>query len=180
MSNTLFLVSDVKKNLSRGIVVFSDDEGNHAFYTTNPEFAKSLNPDVFLYHDDDDDQTSDSFSNNDAFNLLTKQIEEIHPETFGGVVSTVAFAEIPAVKYDDEVVNGYKAALVMGTRTGAICVSTRFLQKFNDSGLDLKSVGVKDDKVVVVPVFVHTKQNLIVQIGKEDQTYIDALYILKN
>ncbi|TAN25283.1 MAG: hypothetical protein EPN31_15600 [Castellaniella sp.] len=180
MSNTLFLVSDVWENLSRGVVVFSESRKKHAFYTTNPELIASLNKDVQPRFDEYGEEV-DQFNVGErcAYNLITKQVEELLPANFGGAISTVAFAQIPAVKDEDEEVKGYKGALLLGTATGALCVSTRFLERFNEESISLKDIGVEDDTVVVLPVFVHVKEHSKLDIHNKGD-YVDALYVLKN
>jgi hypothetical protein len=179
MSNTLFLVSDVWENLKKGIVVLSEN-GKHAFYTTNLQLIQTLKgPDspALRGYDEGEDFEPAYGIHGLAFNVLTKQDETLLLANFGGVISTVAFAEVPPVdnkKFENSAV-GYKVAVVLGEETGALSVSTRFLEKFNDTGLVLTDIGVKDDKVVVLPAFAH-----IVEDGSNGKTQLGGLYLLQH
>lgn len=135
MTKRLILKKDLDNALTEGLVAFVfDHEGEkaHAFFTRNHEIASYVAPQV------DTSQLS-NINRIIAFNVLTKEVTEIHPAFFSGQVYQITSLGEPS----ENSIN-YESKLYLGNRTGAKSISKRIYEASKSATLD--ELGILDDE----------------------------------
>lgn len=170
MAKRILLKKDLQNALYDSIVSFSflteENETSFAFFTQNEEIARYVAPEADL-------SMLEYTDNVYAFDILSKEVREIHPGFFAGDVFEVATIGEPSVF--SEIVD---AKLYLGDKTGAKSISQRLYDSAKN--LDVEEIGIKEDKVCYVfDTALEVKKESDILMPNYNEQYLSAIYLVK-
>lgn len=146
MIKQLLMIDELNDSLSNGVVCFKvereEEKDSHFFFTKNRNLISFLN-----------DGFTPDLNVNEVYDILNKKTLEMEPESFDGIVYSVAHCYTP----EDEVELN-DAKVYIGNNTGAVVISDKMLSRFSEADMD--EFGIKqDDKCFIFSACIGVKNN---------------------